>query len=239
VTGGPVVTAALLVALLGAAAISAVRLWRHRRSVLVAETAVGRALTEPEADVSHLVMNLAMAAMAGPWFGAAARVAVLAVLAALVLALGVSLARGAGPGLAAPGRRAALAYHLVAAAVMLAATALMPAGHAMSRMPAGPDMPDMPDMPGMSGPPALPAAVGVALLVAAGLFAVDALATAAVAVAAPARVPAVTDPSGSGNTAVAAPARVAAGLAPATPRVAAVPHVVMDVAMVAMLVAAH
>jgi hypothetical protein len=172
----PSLDALVLVALLVGAAISAGRLLRRPRP----PASGGAYLAGPEADASHLVMNLAMALMLTPWYG---RTVLLAVLGLLAVTLAALLARTP---------RGALAYHLVAALAMLYAVA---AGHAVPR---------------------------VVLVVLAGGFALDAVVTASVVLFAPR---AGVRLAGTGGLVVD----------PGELRIASVPHLVMDVAMVAML----
>ncbi|WP_433798443.1 DUF5134 domain-containing protein [Actinomycetospora sp. CA-084318] len=171
---------------------------------------VDRYVTGRSAETGHLVMNLVMALMLTAWWTGIVRVGALAVLGALALSFAVLLVRG--PAAARP----AHLFHLVAAAAMLYAEF---AGH-----PAGTDMVGM-DMSGHAGPGA------VAWLLAV-LFALDAVATSLIVLLAPHLALAPT------------PVPVPAGPRTAPPRadvrtlrIGTVPHVVMDVGMVAMLLA--
>ncbi|MCD2187358.1 DUF5134 domain-containing protein [Actinomycetospora soli] len=203
-TGSPALDRLLLVALLAAAAVSAVQLVRGR--------SVDRYVTGRGAETGHLVMNLVMALMLTPWWTGAVRAAAVGVLVVLGLAFAVLLVRG--PGAARP----AHLFHLVAAGAMLYAE--LAGSHAGDM--AGMDMAD-------AGP-------GAAAWVLAVLFALDAIATTAVVLLAPQLalapepVPVPTGPP--------APAPAPAPRADVrTLRVGTVPHVVMDVGMVAMLLA--
>src|SRR5438105_3065341 len=119
----PALVVALLIALVAGLAISTAHLVRPRRS----EDRYGSYLAGPEADAGHLVMNLAMAAMLGPWSGALLRAGVLGVLTLLSLAFGALLIRHlVRPSGNDQGQRLALGYHLLAAGTMLYATAAMP-----------------------------------------------------------------------------------------------------------------
>jgi hypothetical protein len=211
-TAHPALGLTMLIALLTGVAISTARLVRYRHL----EHRCGSYLTGSEADAGHLVMNLVMATMLGPWSVAQLRVGVLGVLALLTTAFGAlligNLVRPSGSD---QSRRATLVYHLLAAATMVYTAAAMPAG--------------MADM-GSSTP--------IALNALAVVFALDAVVTAAIVLAAP-------------DIALAATARPAprnhsrSRTAPATTagvdrnrlalRVASVPHLAMDMAMVLML----
>ncbi|WP_028934922.1 DUF5134 domain-containing protein [Pseudonocardia spinosispora] len=192
----------LLVALLVGAAISAWRLLhRDRRPAELAY------LTSPESDAAHVVMNLTMAAMLLPGYGASWRVPLLVVLGATAVALLVLL----GVRIALPGPGAgSLVYHLLASAAMIYAVVIMP------------------DMSmGSMGSMHHMASTGVTLtaMALAALFALDAVLTAGIVVFAPRTALAV-----AGGGAVD-------GGGATTLRIAAVPHLAMDVAMVVMLAA--
>lgn len=187
----------LVAALLAAALVGVARLGDGRR--------VDTVWTTRESDAAHVVMNLSMAAMHGPLWGPTTRSWVLAVMAAGVLATGLGVLRPP----AGPGRRAALAHHLLA----FAATGLV------VLLRNGPGHGHGHGLPG--GTPV--AVVVVALAV---WFTFDLVVTVVVAVVGP---PARVLPTGVG-----APA----GRDLAALRVAAVPHGVMDAAMVVMLLAA-
>jgi len=205
----PALNAAVLIALLAGSAISTARL------ALLAKGGRHRGsyLTDPEADAGHLVMNLAMAAMLAPWLRPGPRGGVVGVLALLVAAFAALLVKNLiRPAAGTASRRGSLAYHLFAAATMLYATAAMPA--AMTH-------------PG--------SARSAALTVIAVVFAVDALATAALVLAAP--DVALAAANGPATAPASGASAVAAGLARdrTTLRIASVPHLAMDVAMALML----
>jgi len=201
----------VLIALLAGAAISATRLVRYRHR----GDRHASYLTDREADAGHLVMNLAMAGMLGPWFGPGVHLGIIGLLAGLAAALAALLTKNlVRPKEGGRNRGAALGYHLLAAATMLYATAAMPTT-AMSEM-------------GSTDP--------IAMKILAALFAIDAVATAVVALAAPDVAVAAMARSASTNT--PSPGAAAATLIErerAELRVASLPHLAMDVAMVLML----
>jgi hypothetical protein len=213
VTGSPVVDRALLVLLVVAVGLDVARL--ARRDAL---DPVDRHLSGGEALVAHLLMNLAMVVMLTPWWSAPVRTVVLVAVGALAVAFAGLLVAG----LRVPAlreRRPAHGYHLVAAAAMVLAVALMTdhGGHDAMEM-------------GMSTGTAHAApspVVPVVAAVLAGVFALDLVATVLVVAVAP-RAALVHAGVGGGPDERSRVARL---------RVATVPHAVMDAGMAAMLVA--
>jgi hypothetical protein len=199
----------VLIALLAGAAISATRLVRPRNRGDRHEFY----LTDREAAAGHLVMNLAMAGMLSPWCGPRIHLGIVGLLAGLVAALAVllikNLVRTTEGG---PNRGAALGYHLLAAATMLYATAAMPTT-AMADMDS---------------------TVPNAMKILAVVFAIDAVATAVVAVAAPDMAVMATARSASTETSSPGAAAII-DRERSDLRVASLPHLAMDVAMVLML----
>jgi hypothetical protein len=228
---------ALLAVLVLAAALSVLRLRTER-----ARPGGPRSyLTGWEADLAHLVMNLGMAAMLTAWWGPRLRTGLVALFGAVGLACVAGLALAAArPDPVRRAGRPALAYHLVAAAAMVYATVLMPVGPdsgtaGMPGMAGMPMMPEARDMPGMSGmaPMTAPTGASVAAWLLAALFTLDALVTVVVVAARPAlALSAVPAPAGApADRAPEVDGRLVRSL-----RLGALPHVVMDVAMVIMLV---
>ena len=112
----------VLVGLLVGAAISLGRLLAAR---LRPAQQVDNYFTSREADVAHLLMNLGMAAMLTPWYGQGVRVVLIGLFSAMAATftalLTMSLVR---PGVHARGQRPSLTYHLLASAAMIYATTL-------------------------------------------------------------------------------------------------------------------
>ena len=262
-TGSAVLDHTLFVALVAAAAMSAVLLLLERRRTDPA----GSHLSGPEADGAHLVMNAAMAVTLTPLFAGAGRTAVVAVFVLLAGGFAVALVVGlVGRSGYWSARRTLAGYHLVAAAVMAFAAVSM--HHAtggtsgtggtegMAGMAGMAGMGDMAGMPGMDHAGAVSAAPGVVAWILAVLSALDAIGTAVTvtvlpagalaAVAPPATAQTAAPqaaPSGPAGPAAAVPDSRSPGWDPATAtvrrlRLSSVPHVVMDVAMVLMLVGA-
>ncbi len=221
-TGDPVADGVLLVVLVLAVVLSVGLLVSGR------DGALGY-LGGRESELAHVLMNAVMAWMLTPLFtgGAGTLVVVLFGVTAAVFA-GLLVLGFAGPGHWRE-RRPASAYHLVASLAMVYATVRMTGTGSAHH---GHDMPGM-DMSGMdmSGMDMAPPVSGPAWVLAV-LFALDAVGTAIVVAAAPDTVLARA----------AAPGQAAPGPEPGLRRrlrVAAVPHVVMDVAMVVMLLGPH
>lgn len=259
-TGSAVLDHTLFVALVAAAAMSAVLLLLERRRTDPA----GSHLSGPEADGAHLVMNAAMAVTLTPLFAGAWRTAVVAVFVLLAGGFAVALVVGlVGRSGYWSARRTLAGYHLVAAAVMAFAAVSMHHAAGGTSGTGGTDgtdgmagMGDMAGMPGMDHAGAVSAAPGVVAWILAMLFALDAIGTAVTvtvlpagalaAVAPPATAQTAAPqaaPSGPAGPAAAVPDSRSPGWDPATAtvrrlRLSSVPHVVMDVAMVLMLVGA-
>ncbi|HTK65492.1 MAG TPA: DUF5134 domain-containing protein [Pseudonocardia sp.] len=257
-TGSAVLDHTLFVALVAAAAMSAVLLLLERRRTDPA----GSHLSGPEADGAHLVMNAAMAVTLTPLFAGPGRTAVVAVFVLLAGGFAVALVVGiVGRSGYWSARRTLAGYHLAAAAVMAFAAVSM--HHAtggtsgtggIEGMAGMAGMGDMAGMPGMDHAGAVSAAPGVVAWILAVLFALDAIGTAVTVAVLPAGALAAVAPPATAQT--AAPQAAPSGLAgpaaavpdsrspgwdPATVRrlrLSSVPHVVMDVAMVLMLVGA-
>ena len=227
-THGSPVDQVLLVAFLAGAVLGVARLVARWRARGVAE--VDSYLSSHDAGTAHLVMNLGMAVMVTPWWSAGLRIALLVVFGALAAVIAALLARGAWvPTARAGAERPAQLYHLLAAATMVYATALMPVAAA--------------DMAGMGGTATAETSVAgppVLAWVLAVLFALDGLATAVLGLGLPGRVVATSAPvptggrGDGGGGGVAAPPRPTTA-ARRTVRLASVPHLIMDVGMVWML----
>jgi hypothetical protein len=177
-----------------------------------------------------------MAWMLTSWFGPGSSTVLIWLMIAMALVFAALLVVGTvRPGSYWGPHRPASGYHLFAALAMAYATAVMPASHhtaGLSGTGGGHSGHQGHDMAGMAGAwePSAPA------WILAAVFALDAIATAAVVVFAPnaalagvAAQPAV--PSGGGQSLEEAPEPEGKGRL----RASAVPHVVMDVAMVGML----
>ncbi|MDR7102359.1 DUF5134 domain-containing protein [Croceicoccus sp. BE223] len=169
-------------------------------------------LADREAHAAHVLMNASMAAMAAPFWGLAAERVTFWVL---VGGTGVLAARFAAA--LARGRAAEAggsAYHALAMAAMIYALLLMPAAGAMDPSMAG-------DMAGHAMHHAAPQRTPVAAILAA-IFAIDAAATVVFAFAMPGRL---IDPDAPDYAAQRTELRRSA-----------IPHVIMDAGMIAMLV---
>lgn len=257
-TGSAVLDHTLFVALVAAAAMSAVLLLLERRRTDPA----GSHLSGPEADGAHLVMNAAMAVTLTPLFAGPGRTAVVAVFVLLAGGFAVALVVGiVGRSGYWSARRTLAGYHLAAAAVMAFAAVSMHHAAGGTSGTGGTEgmagmagMGDMAGIPGMDHAGAVSAAPGVVAWILAVLFALDAIGTAVTvavlpagalaAVAPPATAQTAAPqaaPSGPAGPAAAVPDSRSPGWDPATVRrlrLSSVPHVVMDVAMVLMLVGA-
>lgn len=216
-TASPAVHHTVLSLLLAGVVVSAWLLLTHR-----AEGSPRSYLTGPEAESAHLVMNTGMAVMLTPWFTPPARIALIAVFAGLAAAFAAALLTGAlCPAGRWGGQRAACTYHAAAASAMVYATVGMPAGHRGG------------GTHGMHHPLThSPSAWAVAL---AAVFALDAAGTLVVALALPASV---LRPAARVQSPGAGPTPVLAAAARRRLRAAVVPHLAMDLGMVAMLIGA-
>lgn len=241
-TGSLVLDRALLVVLLVGVVIGAGRWIRGRRR----PEQVDHYLSARDADIAHVIMNLAMAWMLTPWWSGSVGTVMVIVFAVLAAVFAVLLVAGLGrPALGS--RRPAHAYHLLAAATMAYATALTaPAaghdGHGAMAHGATPHDAMSGYDPGTviaAGPPAVPVVIWALV----ALFAIDLLATVIIVGVAP-RLALATDDDrrppatgGRGDVAVAPRSDTVTSNRIRTLRVATVPHAVMDLAMVVMLVA--
>jgi hypothetical protein len=234
----PAPDALLLIVLLAAIVISAGLLAAHRHD------AVRSHLTGREADAAHLLMNACMAWMLSPWYGPGAYTATTWLFGAMAVLFGALLLVGTlRPGTHWHRQRPVSGYHLCAAVAMLYATLIMPGSASMPGMPmSGPH--DIHAMPGVGSP-------GIIAWVLGGVFALDALGTVIVVLFMPdAAVLASTASGADVRHAAGAPtgdtegprAATATRVAPTARRllrISGFPHVVMDVAMVAMLLGSH
>jgi hypothetical protein len=174
-----------------------------------------------QTDAAHLLMNASMALMFSPWYGLAANAAVIVLyvfMAAAIIVLGALDLRRKGQGRDA--RIATYAYHFIVTAGMLYIILRMSIP-IPDQMP-GMAMPGM-AMPGMAMPP-VPAQRGLlADLIGLAFFA-DAMVTAAVVLFFPAQAAQFTALGGEAATGTT------------NLRLGALPHVIMDIGMVAMVV---
>ncbi|HEY1968158.1 MAG TPA: DUF5134 domain-containing protein [Pseudonocardia sp.] len=209
----------LLAGLLTSVLVSAGLLATHRPD------AARSHLSGREADAAHLLMNGCMAWMLTPWYGARGQAVTGWLFAAMAVSFGVLLLLGTlRPATYWHRQRPVSGYHLCAAAAMGYATLIMPDTAEMPAMSMSMSMSSahqMPAMPGAESPS------GIAWVLAV-IFALDALGTAIIVLVMPA----------AALVSVAGPGTSATGLAPEAGRrlrISGFPHVVMDLAMVAML----